>query len=71
MSDFLEIVTDNQFCGNCIFFDASSSTELGRCHRYPPQTILHPDSEILGTMTLEFPAMQINEWCGEFRRKKE
>lgn len=51
-----------QDCGNCMFFLASERvTGTGSCRRFPP--VVSPVSDG------EFPAVNHEEWCGEWKGK--
>ena len=57
------MTTDNDTCGNCEFFDE----EEKECHRLPPSVVF--DAEQGGAAT-EFPEVDPDDRCGEFRKAK-
>jgi hypothetical protein len=56
-------------CKSCIYFDPEASGSFGKCLRYPPQIVAHP--EVPGiiegdTIISVFPDVKYSEWCGEY-----
>ncbi len=52
---------EGEKCGDCCFFSDCGNRE-GLCRRNPP---VETSEELHG----RFPAVSVNTWCGEFRRK--
>ena len=63
-------------CDDCRFWESHDENDklkiLGHCHRYAPKPISY-DAEITECPQIEcgFPAVFGDEWCGEFRIKRE
>ena len=57
-------------CGSCRFYVMAVSTRapgptgVGRCHRYPPVWVLAGDGV---ARDVEFPPVEVEQWCGEWR----
>lgn len=50
-------------CGDCRFFTKShDSDRRGLCRRVPPVVVATAH-----TTTTAFPAVSVDDWCGEFR----
>ena len=54
-------MSDN-VCRHCKHYEAQNA-EIGQCRRYPPETYEDGDG-----MTIEFPLVKYDLWCGEFAR---
>jgi hypothetical protein len=57
-------------CKDCEFFKYYDGL-VGECVRYPPMILCHPnpDDRLLNPFATEFPEVDENMWCGEFKRK--
>lgn len=60
-------------CGSCAFRKPDERPdwkEHGYCRRYPPQVIVGiRDGNTAGDWSQEWPWMQKDDWCGEWKRK--
>ena len=68
------LTTNQTCCGNCSAFEPfprqdRTDTEIGSCHRNPPQIILRVDKKdnVWESPTFgQFPVVLNNFWCEEF-----
>ncbi len=52
-------------CASCAFFVPDAQQDVGECRRYPP-AVFPEDGDSVG---FSFALTQIDQWCGEFRRR--
>lgn len=50
-------------CGNCMYANYYSLYDKYNCRRYPPKV------SSLTTNCSDFPMVNVNDWCGEFKEK--
>ena len=62
-------------CSECVYFVPFTESERkiidigsGRCHRFPRQIVNNTNIKMTLYM---FPIVDENDWCGEFKSKKE
>lgn len=63
-TDTTSIETEDDQCGNCRYWKQIESIH-GYCRRYPP--MIGQESPAL-YVNAQFPIMQANDWCGEWRK---
>lgn len=51
-------------CQTCSFYQAENGEEHGACHRLPP--VMVPEADYYD---FAFPSVNLDDWCGEFKRK--
>lgn len=59
-------------CGCCHFCrdqDVTFGGESGACKRYPPAVVFDDITETC--ITAPYPFVDLDDWCGEFKRAKE
>jgi hypothetical protein len=57
-------------CCECLYFKPyRPSNNLGKCHRYPPVK-LNGVVDRCGDFKFIHPAVEMDDWCGEFRQKR-
>jgi|Laugrefa1bdmlbdn_1035148.scaffolds.fasta_scaffold48975_2 hypothetical protein len=53
-----QLITVNNTCSNCIYYETYSAQKLNECRRHAPIIVVG-----LGT---KWPHVESNEWCGDW-----
>lgn len=63
-----------QECSTCKFYNLDDQL-MGWCRRYPP--VFHPSDDLTGSEAVhpayyaQFPRVDPDDWCGEFKPRKD